>query len=101
MRTCVVYDSVYGNTAKVAAAIAAAIAGDVPVLRVEQADVADLARVDLLIIGSPVHGAQPTEAMQGLVRRIGSPTREGAKVATFDTRLVLPEGRSRGRLMVE
>ncbi|HSR30257.1 MAG TPA: flavodoxin domain-containing protein [Anaerolineae bacterium] len=87
MKTLVVYDSVYGNTEIVARAIGDAIPGEVQVQRVAQVNVGDLETVDLLIIGSPTHGAMPTEAVQSLVGRIGSSTREDAKAATFDTRL--------------
>jgi len=87
MKTLVVYDSVYGNTEIIAQAIGDAIPGEVPVLRVGQVDAGDLETVDLLIIGSPTHGALPTEAVQGLVEKIGAPAREGAQAATFDTRL--------------
>lgn len=87
MKTLVVYDSVYGNTEIIAQAIGDAIPGEVPVLRVGQVDAGDLQTVDLLIIGSPTHGALPTEAVQGLVERIGAPAREGTRAATFDTRL--------------
>lgn len=87
MKTLVVYDSVYGNTEIIARAIGDAIPGEVQVLRVGQVNLGDLETVDLLIIGSPTHGAMPTEAVQGLVERIGSPTREDAQAATFDTRL--------------
>jgi len=87
MRTAVVYDSVYGNTEIVAKAIGETIPGEVQVLRVGQVDVGELAAVDLLIIGSPTHGALPTEAVQALVDKIGPPPREGSRVATFDTRL--------------
>jgi flavodoxin I len=87
MKTLVVYDSVYGNTEIVARAIGDAIPGEVQVLRVGQVNAGDWETVDLLIIGSPTHGAMPTEAVQGLIERIGSPAREGAKAATFDTRL--------------
>jgi flavodoxin len=87
MKTLVVYDSVYGNTEIIARAIGDAIPGEVQVLRVGQVNAGDLPNVDLLIIGSPTHGALPTEAVQGLIEKIGSPAREGAKVATFDTRL--------------
>ena len=87
MKTLVVYDSVYGNTEIVARAIGDAIAGEVQVLRVGQVNAGDPETVDLLIIGSPTHGALPTEAAQGLLGRIESPVREGAKAATFDTRL--------------
>jgi flavodoxin len=87
MRVLVVYDSLYGNTRAIAQAIADAIPGEVRVLHIGQLNVGDLGDVDLLIIGSPTHGALPTEAVQGLLERIGPPAREGAKVATFDTRL--------------
>ena len=87
MKTLVVYDSVYGNTEIIARAIGDAIPGEVQVLRVGQADVGDLENVDLLILGAPTHGAMPSEAMQGLVEKIGPPAREGARAATFDTRL--------------
>ena len=78
MKTLVVYDSVYGNTAIIAQAIGDAIPGEVEVLHVGQVNVADLGTVDLLIIGSPTHGALPTEAVQGLIEKIGSPALEGA-----------------------
>jgi flavodoxin I len=87
MRTVVVYDSLYGNTETIARTIAQAFPGDVPVLRAGQADPAELETADLLIIGAPTHGSLPSDTAQGLIRRIGSPAREGAKLATFDTRL--------------
>jgi flavodoxin I len=87
MKTLVVYDSVYGNTEIIARTIGNAIPGEVEVLHVGQVNAGDLETVDLLIIGSPTHGALPTEAVQGLVEKIGPPTCEGAKAATFDTRL--------------
>jgi len=87
MKTLVVYDSLYGNTEKIAHAICGAIPGDVLALRVGQANPADLESVDLLFFGSPTHGSLPSEAVQGLLAKMGSPVREGAKVATFDTRL--------------
>jgi len=61
--------------------------GDVPVVRAGQENPAELETADLLIIGAPTHGSLPSEVAQGLIQRIGSPAREGAKLATFDTRL--------------
>ena len=90
MKTLVVYDSLYGNTKAVAEAIGAAIPGEVQVVHVGQAQTADLEAADLLIVGSPTHGALPTPAVQGLLERIGPPAREGARAATFDTRLTWP-----------
>lgn len=87
MNTLVVYDSVYGNTEIIARAIGGELSGEVQVLRVGQVSAGAWESVDLLIIGSPTHGALPTEAVQGLVEKIGPPAREGSRVATFDTRL--------------
>lgn len=87
MGALVVYDSVYGNTEIVARAIAEALPGEVRVERVGEVKAEDWEAADLLIIGSPVHGALPTEAVQSLLGRIGAPVREGARAATFDTRL--------------
>ena len=87
MKTLVVYDSVYGNTEIIAQAIGDAIPGEVQVLRVGQVKAGDWETVDLLIIGSPTHGSLPTEEVQGLLERVGPPAHEGAKAATFDTRL--------------
>jgi flavodoxin len=87
MKVVVVYDSVYGNTEIVARAIAAALPGDVRAQRVGQVQASDLESADLLILGSPTHGALPTQAIQALIERIGPPAREGARLATFDTRL--------------
>ena len=87
MKVLVVYDSLYGNTERIARVIADAVPGETQVLRVGEADPDDLASADLLIIGSPTHGALPTEAVQALVDRIGPPIQEGARAAAFDTRL--------------
>jgi flavodoxin I len=87
MKTLVIYDSVYGNTEIVAHAIGDALPGEVLVLRLGQVDAGDLETVDLLVIGSPTHGSLPTEAAQTLVQQIGPPAHEGARAATFDTRL--------------
>ncbi len=90
METLVAYDSLYGNTEIVAKAIAAALPGEVEVQRVGKVQVGELETIDLLVIGSPTHGAMPTDAAQALVNRIGPPLREGARMATFDTRLTWP-----------
>ncbi|MBN1659361.1 MAG: flavodoxin family protein [Anaerolineae bacterium] len=87
MKTLVVYDSVYGNTEIIAQAIGSALPGEVQVVRVGQVSAADCMAVDLLVVGSPTHGALPTEAAQALIEKIGPPAREGTCAATFDTRL--------------
>ena len=88
MKALVVYDSVYGNTEKVATAIGEAIApsGEVEVLRVDAANPSELASTDLLIVGSPVHGGRPTPPIQDFLSKMAQQSLKGIKVAVFDTR---------------
>ena len=87
MKTLIVYDSVYGNTEKIARAIAEAItpSGEVKVLRAGEANPSELESTDLLIVGSPTHGGRPTPAIQNLLNKV--PKLQGIKVAAFDTRI--------------
>ena len=87
MKALIVYDSVYGNTEKIARAIADAItpSGEVKVLRVGEANPSELESADLLIVGSPTHGGRPTPAIQDLLNKV--PKLQGVNVAAFDTRI--------------
>ncbi len=87
MKTLVVYDSVYGNTEKIAKAIGDAVGGEVKVLRVGDVDSAELEAFDLLIVGCPTHAGRPTPATQDFLKKIPLPALRGADVAAFDTRL--------------
>jgi flavodoxin I len=88
MKALIVYDSVYGNTEKIARAIAEAIAppDEVKVLRAGEADLSELASIDLVIVGSPTHGGRPTPAVQEFLDKVTQPSLEGINVAAFDTR---------------
>ena len=87
MKTLVVYDSVHGNTERIAKAIGDAIAGDVGVLRAGQVSASELERLDLLIVGAPTYGGRPTEAIQDFLGEVPASVLEGTNVAAFDTRL--------------
>jgi flavodoxin I len=88
MNALVVYDSVYGNTEKIARAIAEAITppDEARVLRAGEANPSDLASIDVFIVGSPTHGGRPAPAVQEFLNRVTGPLLEGIDVATFDTR---------------
>jgi flavodoxin I len=88
MKTLIVYDSVYGNTEKIARAIAEAIApsGETKTLRAGEADTAELESLDLLIIGSPTHGGRPTPAVQDFLNKVTPQSLKDIKAAAFDTR---------------
>lgn len=88
MKALVVYDSVYGNTEKIARAIGEAItpSGEVKVLRAGEMSTSELASLDLLIVGSPVHGGRPTPAVQDFLSKMAGQSLKDIKVAAFDTR---------------
>ncbi len=86
MKVLVIYDSMYGNTEKIARAIGEAITGEVKVLRVTEMNLSELESIDLLIIGSPTQGGRPTAAIQDFLNKLPE-TIKGMKVAAFDTRM--------------
>jgi len=88
MKALIVYDSVYGNTEKIARAIAGAIApsAEVKVLRAGEVSASELASLDLLIVGSPTQGGKPTRAIQDFLSKVPEPAIKGINVAAFDTR---------------
>jgi flavodoxin len=87
MKTLVIYDSTYGNTAQVARAVGQAIAGDFMVRAVTEVKLADLERMDLLVVGSPTNGGRPTPAVQAFLNGIEGAILKGLNCAVFDTRL--------------
>jgi flavodoxin len=87
MKTVIVYDSIYGNTEKIASAIGSAIADEVKVLRVNTANTSELQSMGLLIIGSPTQGGRPTQAIQEFLGKIPEPAIKSVNIAVFDTRL--------------
>jgi flavodoxin len=87
MNILVVYDSVFGNTEKIAQAIAAALGAQaVPVGQV-MAD--QLRGLDLLVVGSPTRGFRPTEGIAKPLNGLPKNYLAGRRVAAFDTRIVL------------
>jgi flavodoxin len=87
MKVFIVYDSVYGNTEKIANAIGSAITGDVEVLHVSKVNLSELKTIDLLIIGSPTQGGRPTPAIQDFLNKIPESSLQGINIAVFDTRM--------------
>ena len=87
MKALIVYDSVYGNTEKIARAVAEAItpSGEVKVLGAGEADPSELESTDLLIVGSPTHAGRPTPAVQDLLNKVLK--LQGINVAAFDTKI--------------
>ncbi len=86
MKSIVIYDSKYGNTEKIAKAIGSALSklGTVTVVHAEKASMADIEKVDVLIVGSPTQAWNPTPATKSFLENI--PALHNLSVAAFDTR---------------
>jgi flavodoxin len=93
MKTLVVYDSQYGNTARVAQAIGHALGsqGNVETLRVGNVKPEHLAGISFLIVGSPTQRFRPTEGITSFLKSLPKASLNGVKVAAFDTRLTEEE----------
>jgi len=97
MKALVVFDSVFGNTEKIAREIGAALAaaGEVEVVRVGDARLDQLSNLDLLVIGSPTRAFKATEAVRNFLRGIPAHQLDGVRVAGFDTRADVAEVNSK------
>lgn len=100
MNVLVVYDSVFGNTEKIARAIAEALVAGledgstVQLLTAGPLIPTQLEGRDLLVVGSPTRGFRPTEDLANLLDRLAPKALQGARVAAFDTRLKADEQKS-------
>ena len=85
----IVVESKYGNTAKVAEAIAKGLnesgLEDVTISRTREADVAQIARADVILVGSPNHAGGPMRSVKKLMRRMSTNDLSNKQVAFFDT----------------
>jgi flavodoxin len=91
MKVVVVYDSVFGNTGKIAQAIGHALGSpeDVRVLQVSEVKPEQLAGLTLLVVGSPTRQFSPTGATTSFLKSIPKNGLKGVKVAAFDTRFTV------------
>jgi flavodoxin len=89
MKTLIVYDSKWGNTEKVASAIAGGIGKKVEISHISKLTETSVNGLDLLVIGTPVIEGKPSKAIQEFLTRLS--TREGRKThcAVFDTRMAM------------
>jgi flavodoxin len=87
MNTIVIYDSVFGNTEKIAQSIAAVLGAQAVPVGQMAAD--QLRGLDLLVVGSPTRGFRPTEGIAKFLNGLSKEHLAGVRVAAFDTRIVL------------
>ena len=89
MTIVIIYDSIFGNTAAIAKAIAAALElkGPVRLLSASEAKTVSLEDTDLLVVGSPTRGFRPTPAIDEILAGLELPAGRTLRAAVFDTRL--------------
>ena len=91
MKALVIYDSVYGNTQKIAQAIGDGLTGEVKVVSVDAMNASEVRSFDLLVVGSPVHGGRATPSIDAFLKQLPAHALEGKSVAAFDTRFEAEE----------
>ena len=93
MITMVVYDSQFGNTAKVANAIGKTLGSgpQVAVRPVGEFQLDIIRELGLLIVGSPTQRFNPTPGTSRFLRTLPEGGLQGIPVAAFDTRFTLEE----------
>jgi len=88
MKTLVVYESRYGNTALIARAVADALRerGSAHLMPVDEVAATDLDGVDLLVVGGPTHAHGISAELSGWLKSLPVERVDGLPFATFDTR---------------
>ena len=96
MKAVVVYDSVFGNTEKIALAIGSALGSkeDVSTIQVKQVKQEQVTGVNIIVVGSPTRAFRHTEAIGSFIKNIPSNGLAGVKVAAFDTRISVEDTNS-------
>lgn len=91
MKGMVIYDSVFGNTEKIAQEVANVLgsSAEVALKRVSEANVEDVPGLDWLVMGSPTRGFRPTEGISKFLSELPEGALAGVKVSAFDTRIPL------------
>lgn len=87
MKTIVVYDSVFGNTEKIADEIAKSVGG--ALFHVSDICAADLSDVTHLFMGSPTRAFRPTPAVTAWLKKLPANSLKGVHASAFDTRGIM------------
>jgi len=87
MRTLIVYFSKFGNTRKLAEAMAETMkqAGDARVIAIDQLSANDFEGVDLVLMGTPTHALSVPPEVRAVLDALPLSVLTGKSVAAFDT----------------
>lgn len=86
MKTLILYDSVFGNTLKVAEMIENHISGETSLKHFGEVTQSMIDHADVLVVGSPTRGFMPTDTVRHYLKHPEF-TYEGKPCFVFDTRM--------------
>lgn len=97
MKALVIYDSVFGNTEKIAQGIGEALGSpeEVSTVQVKEVNLDQLSGLDILVVGSPTRAFKATGAVSSFLKQIPQNGLAGVSVAAFDTRFEAEESNSK------
>ena len=87
MKALVLFDSVYGNTKKIAETVAKELGKDVKTVSISDFNSKDLTGIKLLVVGSPILAFRPSEKTGKFLASLSTGQLKGIKAAAFDTRV--------------
>lgn len=102
MKAIILYESFFGNTGKIAQAIAEPFGSNAILKKIEDAKWHEITDVELLVVGSATRGFRPCEKTKAFLKSIPENGLNGVKTAAFDTRIMLETIKSKPlRFMVK
>jgi menaquinone-dependent protoporphyrinogen IX oxidase len=87
MGALVIYDSIFGNTERIAQATASVLGerAAVHLAKVGQDEPVDLSEFELVVLGGPIHRVSLSAAMKAWLKEMPKRALRGASVAAFET----------------
>lgn len=101
MKVLVVYDSIYGNTEKIAISVFRGLKiKDAKLIKTKDAEPWLMKNIDLIIAGSPTHGGRPSAGMQKFINTLPKDSLKNIHAAAFDTGVTIVGQSSFGRFII-
>ena len=86
-KALIVYDSLFGNTKKIAEAIQEGLNNkhDSGLINVKEFKKGDIENIQILVLGSPTHGGRYSEPVKAFFTTLPDNSLKGIKASSFDT----------------